>query len=501
MKKHFLIGSFALFSIITACGGNDDDNTVAETIPQVVSTTPVAGATDVSVGDITVKIVYNTPVEVLATRISVTGATLKGVSRQEGNKQLSLTVSCDKEKQLIVIDIPAGAVKSAAGKEAPTYSLSFTTKETESPTPINPGGDDGYESATDAVRNMGPGWNLGNTLDSYNVSIAAGSPVSTYETAWGQPVTEEFLMKKLKAKGFGAVRVPVTWFQHMDDAGNVDEAWMNRVEEVVRYVLNQDMYCILNVHHDTGAHESAWVVADNARYTATKDRYEKLWTQIATRFRDYGKKLLFEGYNEMLDANLTWTAPKDRSSLQAVNSYAQSFVNAVRATGGNNAQRNLIVTTYSASSGADWGNAKYVLPDFAVPTDPCGNQNHIAVEFHSYDPFDWVNTYNMTWTKECTDVLKAIFERIDAAFIQKGYPVIVGEYGSNGAGEKTINSSSTEAQKAEAGRQGADMMRLCKKYGAAGFYWMGLIEGNDRKQASFKWTMEQVADSIVNVYK
>ena len=107
----------------------------------------------------------------------------------------------------------------------------------------------------------------------------------------------------------------------------------------------------------------------------------------------------------------------------------------------------------------------------------------------------------MKWTSACTAELESMFSDLNTTFIQNGYPVIVGEYGSNGDGEKTINGSSTSAQKAEAGRQGADMSRLARKYNAAAFYWMGLIEGKDRSEATFKWTMEQVADSIVNVYK
>ena len=107
----------------------------------------------------------------------------------------------------------------------------------------------------------------------------------------------------------------------------------------------------------------------------------------------------------------------------------------------------------------------------------------------------------MTWTKECHQALVDMFGRLQNYIISKGWPVIVGEYGSNGDGEKTINASSTAAQKAEAGRQAADMSRLCRQYGAACFYWMGIIEGADRAERTFHWSMEQVADSIVKVYK
>ena len=103
------------------------------------------------------------------------------------------------------------------------------------------------ETAKDAVKNMIAGWNLGNTFDAFSTGVAPGSPTDRYETSWGQPVTEEFLMKKMAKKGFTAIRVPVTWWQHMNADGQVDSAWMARVDTVVNYVLNNGMYCIINV--------------------------------------------------------------------------------------------------------------------------------------------------------------------------------------------------------------------------------------------------------------
>ena len=351
-----------------------------------------------------------------------------------------------------------------------------------------------FETASEAVAKMAAGWNLGNSLDAFSTDIEPGSPIDKYETSWGQPVTEEYLMKQLKAKGFQAIRVPVTWWQHMDAEGQVDSIWMNRVEEVVNYVLNNDMYCILNVHHDTGAAKESWLKSDSASYAAGHERFKGLWTQIASHFKDYGQELLFEGYNEMLvgsNPTAEWSEPKDLGNLKYINLYAKDFVEAVRATGGNNKYRNLVINTYS---GAHTPNT---LGHLVIPTDPCGNQNHIAVEVHSYDPWDWVNTYAMKWTEQCSEEVSKLFADVDAHFISKGYPVILGEYGSNGVNEKAINKRSTDEQKAEAGRQAADVARLCKKYHAASFYWMGIVDGDDRKEASFKWSMEQVADSIV----
>ena len=178
-----------------------------------------------------------------------------------------------------------------------------------------------FETATDAVKNMGLGWNLGNTLEAHAQSVLDvadnnfwGQQDLNSETCWGQYVTKPELLKMMKDAGFGAIRVPVTWYNHMDKDGNVDAAWMARVKEVVDYVINQGLYCILNVHHDTGADSYKdgvltgyhWIKADADNYTANKSRYENLWTQIANEFKDYGQNLLFEGYNEMLDANSNW---------------------------------------------------------------------------------------------------------------------------------------------------------------------------------------------------
>lgn len=172
------------------------------------------------------------------------------------------------------------------------------------------------ESAKDAVKNMGLGWNLGNTLDA---SKTAGKDISSAsywgqqdknsEIYWGQAVTKPELFKMMKEAGFGAIRVPVTWYNHMDKDGNVDKEWMKRVHEVVDYVIDNGLYCIINVHHDTGAdsnEHASWLKADEKSYNAVKDRYEGLWKQIATEFKDYGKELLFESYNEMLDTYSSW---------------------------------------------------------------------------------------------------------------------------------------------------------------------------------------------------
>ena len=499
--KHNIIQTLILLfcastTMLAVACGDDDKQEEKSPAPQLLSTTPANGTTGIDNG--AVEVAFNYDVNIVCdltkvTSIGTSGCTLDNV--HVSGKSLLMTAAIPEEGGTVTISIPTGFVMNTQRVAAEGTTLTFSVKSVVNPVPLPA---DGHETATQAVANMGPGWNLGNTLDAWGSYLGYGQSTDKYETCWGQPVADAHLMKALKTKGFGAIRVPVTWFQNMDDNGQVREAWMKRVEEVVNYVLDQGMYCILNVHHDTGAGSQAWLKADNDTYSAVQQRYQSLWTQIANHFKDYSEKLLFEGYNEMLagtDPNAQWTEPKSTASYDAINKFAKLFVETVRATGGGNLYRNLIITTYSAA------HTQRTVQALTIPGDPCGNQSHLAIEVHSYDPWDWVNTYNMTWTSACTTELKNMFALLNTTFIQKGYPVIVGEYGSNGNGEKTINGSSTNAQKAEAGRQAGDMSRLCRKYNAAAFYWMGLIDGKDRAEATFKWTMEQVADSIVNVYK
>ncbi len=176
------------------------------------------------------------------------------------------------------------------------------------------------ESAVDAVRNMGIGTNFGNCTDAVAMWMNMKSnSVTDFEKAWGQVPTTKPMVDFLKQNGFNSVRIPVTWFQHMKADGTVDEAWMNRIQEIVDYVIDNGMYCILNVHHDTGADSDDvkhWIKADEANYKENKEKFEYLWTQIATRFKNYDQHLVFEGYNEMLDARQHLECSKECKQLQ-----------------------------------------------------------------------------------------------------------------------------------------------------------------------------------------
>lgn len=362
-----------------------------------------------------------------------------------------------------------------------------------------------FETAADAVKHMGLGWNLGNALDANNQQYHDpaqanywGQQDVTSESCWGQfPATVE-LMTMMKDAGFGAIRVPVTWYNHMDMDGNVDAAWMNRVHDVVDYVISQGLYCIINVHHDTGADSNnwkSWLKADATNYTANKARYEKLWQQIAEEFRNYDQHLLFEAYNEMLDAQSSWNFAQTSTAYDAINNYAQSFVNIVRASGGNNAQRNLIVSDYGASCGnGTWSNKlQDPLKQMKVPD---GESNHIIFEVHNYPSL----VDNNKEDRSISDIQNEIDEwitNLKTYLVSKGAPVIIGEWGTSNV-DAGDGKTDYDVRK-ELMFQFVDyLIKAMKQNDIATFYWMGLTDGVARTYPAF--TQPDLALAMLKAY-
>lgn len=299
------------------------------------------------------------------------------------------------------------------------------------------------------------GWNLGNTLESHAdwiTEMTAGTP-KDFETAWSNPVTTKKIIEDVKEAGFNAIRVPVTWEPHMNESGVVDTAWMNRVQEVVDYVIDSDMYCILNVHHDTG--ENKWLLATSECVEQKGERFKNLWLQIANRFKDYDSKLLFESFNEILDSTVNWDYAGTESTT-AVNDLNQMFVDTVRQTGGNNSSRCLVVNTYAANTIA--GN----LDDFVIPTDTV--KDSLIVEVHYYHPYKYCTatyTDSRTWTDEngkCN--MNGTLYNLYNHFTSKGVPVIIGEWG--------VSYKNNEADRCDYAEY---FITEAKGYGIKCFYW------------------------------
>ena len=297
-------------------------------------------------------------------------------------------------------------------------------------------------TAQEVAQRMMPGWNLGNTLEA-NVSWG-NNPAKLFEnngglgaeTSWQQTKTTQAVINYVKSLGFRSVRIPCAWvWGHIADASNytIDTKWMSRVKEIVDYCIKADLFVLLNDHWDGG-----WL-DDNLTATGTKKEKNKavltaIWTQIANEFKDYDDHLVFAGQNE---------PPIDKESdISKLVEYQQTFIDAVRATGGNNAKRLLVVQGPStdAEKTCKW------LAD-KMPTDL---SNKLAVEIHFYYPWNfwgmtedanWGNMFyywgkdnhvsaskhNPNWGEETQ--MTAIADELKKKFIDKGYPVINGEYG------------------------------------------------------------------------
>lgn len=317
------------------------------------------------------------------------------------------------------------------------------------------------------------GWNLGNTFDtwggSYNFDTrvhnadgwleANRTPIpADYETGWGGVITNPEIFKAVKTMGFKAVRLPVTWGPHMDAEGNIDEAWMARVEEVVNMIIDEGLYCILNVHHDSG--HNAWISADAENYDVISARFKKLWSQIADRFKNYGEMLIFESYNEILDPDYNWVNTSEEN-FKAANDLNQDFIDVVRASGGYNDIRHLCVNTYAASSGS-----KPILDAFVLPEDP--TENRLFAQVHCYNPagFCWDVDYATPTSKwfenrdQFNQELHDIFSYLEETFVKKGIPLIIGEFSSN-------NKNNTEEREGYA----HDFVTIGREHGISAFIW------------------------------
>ena len=315
-------------------------------------------------------------------------------------------------------------------------------------------------SAQDWDKNVKMGWNLGNSLES-----------SGGETGWGNPKTTQDMIKSVKAQGFNAIRIPVRWTEQLSDEANmvVKEAWLNRVKEIVDWCLAEDMYVIINVHHE------AWLDRNpfNSKKTENNRKLKALWKCIATFFRDYDQRLAFAGTNEtiaLVNGVENWNKPE--AEWQAVqNSYNQTFVDAVRATGGKNYYRHLVVQTYACNGyyGLDGG--------FIVPTDVV--EGRMSVEFHCYDPYEYAgNGSYYYWGKKYKDMGKSVptsdestlsnyFYRIYTKWWKSGLGVVLGEYGAT----CHYKNDDKQTQMENLQYYYKSMVSEARKFGFAAFAW------------------------------
>ena len=334
--------------------------------------------------------------------------------------------------------------------------------------------------------------NIPERADANGMHILDRNAPVTYETNGFKDRITQTTMDALYAAGFHTVRIPVTWWPHMDSpSGPIDKVWLDHVQSVVDLARNAGMYVIVNVHHDTGNNEHSWLKADWSNYGSISASLKNVWTQIAMQFKDYDYHLLFEGYNEITDETSRWFIPGSATGYKAANALNQDFVDAVRATGGDNVVRNLIVSTYTSS---DWPEA---MAGFSMPHDVL--PGHLIVQVHSYRPVPFVtarpvgDNSRMEFYESDKAEIDATFEDIQRGILDKGWPCVLGEYGA-------FHKLDANGNRNEEGRAAHAYYYTTKalEKGIAPIYWYNPMNYRDRDDG--RWTFPILAEGLMNAW-
>lgn len=365
-------------------------------------------------------------------------------------------------RSMFIAAVLVGTV--VAGSFTAPFSVQAAKKDTTSFEDLN---------QSQIVEAMGPGWNLGNQLESVTDNVPE-------ETNWGNPVITEKLIQSVKAAGFKSIRIPVSYFAKIDDDKDytIDSKWLDRVQEVVDYCIKNDLYAVINIHGDGyNTIDGSWLLCNGKNQTEIKKKYKKVWKQIAERFKNYDEHLLFESMNEEFDGS--YSEP-NKEYYQNINDYNQIFVDTVRETGDNNTKRWLIIPGWNT-------NIDYTAGDygFKLPTDQYRNKSidkeeqRIMISVHYYSPWDFCGGENCVitqWGNEADDpsktsttcdetYMKNQLNLMKTTFADKGYPVFIGEYGSI---DKTSYDSENEYYRAYFARK---LCQLSRKNGCIPMYW------------------------------
>lgn len=365
-------------------------------------------------------------------------------------------------RSMFIAAVLVGTV--VAGSFTAPFSVQAAKKDTTSFEDLN---------QSQIVEAMGPGWNLGNQLESVTDNVPE-------ETNWGNPVITEKLIQSVKAAGFKSIRIPVSYFAKIGDDKDytIDSKWLDRVQEVVDYCIKNDLYAVINIHGDGyNTIDGSWLLCNGKNQTEIKKKYKKVWKQIAERFKNYDEHLLFESMNEEFDGS--YSEP-NKEYYQNINDYNQIFVDTVRKTGDNNTKRWLIIPGWNT-------NIDYTAGDygFKLPTDQYRDKSidkeeqRIMISVHYYSPWDFCGGENgviTQWGNEADDpsktsttcdetYMKNQLNLMKTTFADKGYPVFIGEYGSIG---KTSYDSENEYYRAYFARK---LCQLSRKNGCIPMYW------------------------------
>lgn len=335
-------------------------------------------------------------------------------------------------------------------------------------------------AAWSVMRRLGMGWNLGNQMDAHVNGVAG-------ETSWGNVKATQTAFDKIREAGYKSVRIPVTWLGHVGEAPDyrIDAAWLDRVAEIVDYAGNAGLNAVINIHHD-GADSKYWLdikgaASDDSKNAAVKAQIRAMWTQIAERFKDKGDFLIFESFNEIHDGGWGWGTNRTDGGKQyaCLNEWNQVFVDAVRATGGNNASRLLAVPGYCT-------NVELTIDNFKMPSDKISDRIIVAV--HYYDPGEYtLNAEYSEWGHTAAagkaapgsgeEQVKTAFAKLYDKYVGNGIPVYIGEMGC-------VNRAS-EREQAFQQYWFEYVVKAAKTYGMAPFVWDNGAAGAGEERHAF----------------
>lgn len=339
------------------------------------------------------------------------------------------------------------------------------------------------------ISQMNVGWNLGNSLDAHGVNNLSS------ETYWGNPKTSKEMIDAVSAQGFNTIRIPVTFSGHVGGAPDyaIDPAWLDRVQEVVDYAVSNDMFILLDTHHEP----DYWLIPTEEKYEAVSKQLTAIWKQVAERFRDYDEKLMFEGMNEprVKGSAEEWNGGSDKEKA-VVTKLNQDFIDTVRATGGNNTTRCLIICPYGNNSSGK------TLKNLVIPED-----NYIAVAIHMYTPYYF--TYEpetgsiFEWDGSKKQSLGLAIKEINNYLIAKGVPAIITEFGATHKIYEADGKTVTNEE--EVLKWLNDYLGATEKYDIPCIWW----DNNNFNQAgerfaifdrsSCTWVRQRVADALIEL--
>lgn len=519
--RHFML-CLAIFATLplalSACGGSEggEETEPAGEAPTAISVTPASYEVDAAGG--------STKLSILTPARPAVSSDASWASITDGpynSETYTKTVTLNVAENTEYTERSATITISASGVSDVSFAVKQAAAE-KSDTPVDPGTDDPESNvAWNLAAKIGLGWNMGNHMDAfYNGTWAKEKFLMPEETCWGATPATQATFNGIKAAGFTAVRIPVTWLKMIGDAPDytINETWLNRVYEIVGYAEKADLYAIINTHHDENHHsiiengvdiDTRWQdVLGAANSSAVNETIKKeitaVWTQIANKFKDKGEWLIFEGFNEINDGGWGWSAAfraNPSKQCNILNEWNQTFVDAVRATGGNNASRWLGVPTYCA-------NPSFV-EYFTMPNDPA---EKTMISVHFYDPSEYTigDAQYSDWghTGEAgkkasggdEDHVNTVFKMLMRNYVNKGIPVYVGEFGCSMRDKNDSRAWAFYKYYLEY------VVKAAKTYGLPAFLWDNGVQGYGKEKhgyfnhgtGSYLGNSKEVVDIMVN---